>query len=97
LTLKYVHGLFGMEYDQRVIIKFLCNERANARQIAARSHAQFAEHDYQLWTVQFWVIEMRIGRQDVHDDIRSGRDPLDDLDGKIWLTSTNLYLNQLIP
>jgi hypothetical protein len=37
-TLKYVNGPFGMEYDQRVIIKFLWNERAEARQIADRLH-----------------------------------------------------------
>jgi hypothetical protein len=34
--LKSVDDPFGIEYDQRVIIKFLWNERADARQIAAR-------------------------------------------------------------
>jgi hypothetical protein len=37
-----------MEYDQTVIIKFLWNERADARQIAARLQAQFTENAYQL-------------------------------------------------
>jgi hypothetical protein len=46
-TLKSVNNPFGMEYDQRVIIKFLWNERANARQITARLQTQFAEHAYQ--------------------------------------------------
>jgi hypothetical protein len=32
-TLKFVRDPFGMEYDQRVIIKCLWNERADARQI----------------------------------------------------------------
>jgi hypothetical protein len=82
-TLKSVNGLFGMEYDQRVIIKFLWNEGADAGQIAARLQAQFAEHAYQLRTVQFWITEIRRGRQDLHDEIRSRRPPLDDLDGKI--------------
>jgi hypothetical protein len=72
-----------MEYDQRVIIKFLWNERADARQIIDRLQKQFAEHSYQLWTVQFWISEIWRGRQDLHDEIRSGRSPLDDLDSKI--------------
>jgi hypothetical protein len=37
-----------MEYDQRVIIKFVWNEGSDASQIAARLQAQFAEHAYQL-------------------------------------------------
>jgi hypothetical protein len=37
-----------MEHDQRVIIKFLWNEAADASQIAARLQAQFAEHIYQF-------------------------------------------------
>jgi hypothetical protein len=45
--------MFGMEHDQRVIIKFLWNDRADARQIAARLQAQFVEHAYQLRTVGF--------------------------------------------
>jgi hypothetical protein len=34
--LKSINGPFGMEYDQTVIIKFLWNEGADARQIADR-------------------------------------------------------------
>jgi hypothetical protein len=33
--------------------------------------------------VQFWITEVRLGRQDLHDEIRTGRPPLDDLDAKI--------------
>jgi hypothetical protein len=72
-----------MKYDQKVIIKFLWNERADARQIETRLQALFAEHGCRLRTVQFWITEIRRGRQDLHDEIRSGRPPLDDLDEKI--------------
>jgi hypothetical protein len=71
-TLKSVNGLFGMEYDQRVIIKFLWNDGADPRQIADRFQAQFVKHFYKLRTVQFWIAEIRHGHQDLHDEIRSG-------------------------
>jgi hypothetical protein len=44
--LKSVNNPFGMELDQRVIIKFLWNDGADAHQIADRLQAQFAEHAY---------------------------------------------------
>jgi hypothetical protein len=44
--LKFLKGSFVMEYDQRVIIKFLWNERADARKTAARLQEQFAKHAY---------------------------------------------------
>jgi hypothetical protein len=55
-----------------MIIKFLWNERVDAHQIAAGLQEQFAEHTYQLGIVKFWIIEIRRGRQDLHDEIRSG-------------------------
>jgi hypothetical protein len=72
-----------MDVDQRAIIKFLENEGADARQIAAELQAQFGEYDDQTRTVQFWMTEIRPGRQYLHDETRSRRPPLDDLDGKI--------------
>jgi hypothetical protein len=82
-TLKSVNDPFGMEYDQRVIVKFLWNEGIDARKITARLQAQFVEHAYQLEAVKFWITKIRRGRQDLHDEIRTGRPPLDDLDAKI--------------
>jgi hypothetical protein len=83
-TLKYIQSTFGVEYDQRMIIKFLWNEKTNASKIATRLQAQFSEHAYQLRTVQFWITEIRRGHQDLYDEICSGRPTLDDLDGKIF-------------
>jgi hypothetical protein len=40
-----------MEYDERVIIKFLWNERADARDMISRLQASFGEHAYQLWMI----------------------------------------------
>jgi hypothetical protein len=45
--------------------------------------AQFVKDVYQLATVWFWITEIWRGRQDLHDEIRSGRLPPDDLDSKI--------------
>jgi hypothetical protein len=45
-TLKSVKNTFGMEYDQRMIIKFVWNEGTDACDIADRLQAQFDEHAY---------------------------------------------------
>jgi hypothetical protein len=47
-TLKFVKTPFGIEYDQRMIIKFLSNEGADDRDIADKLQTQFDEHAYQL-------------------------------------------------
>jgi hypothetical protein len=59
------------------------NEGADARDIADKLQTQFGEHAYKLWTIQFWITEVRLGRQDLHDEIGTGRPSLDDLDTKI--------------
>jgi hypothetical protein len=81
-TLQSVNRSFLMQYDQRVIIKFLWNEREDARKTAVRLQAEFGEHAYQLRTVQLWITEIRRGRQDLHDEIRNRRPPLGDLNPK---------------
>jgi hypothetical protein len=72
-----------MEYDQRVITRFLWNEGIHANQITARLQAQFREHAHELRTIRFWIVEIRFDREDLHDEFRTGRPPLDDLDAKI--------------
>jgi hypothetical protein len=44
LYLKIYQDTFRMEYDQRIIVKFLSNEEANARNTADRLQAQFDEY-----------------------------------------------------
>jgi hypothetical protein len=60
-----------MESDQRVIIKYHLNERANARDITERLHKQFGEYTEKLGTVQFRIAEIRLGGQDFNDEIRT--------------------------
>jgi hypothetical protein len=43
-TLKSVKSTFGMEYDQRVIIRFLWNEGSDARDIAERLQTDFSHN-----------------------------------------------------
>jgi hypothetical protein len=51
--LKSVTLAVLIEYEQRVIIKFLFNEGDDARQIAERLRAQFHKDACALRTVQF--------------------------------------------
>jgi hypothetical protein len=72
-----------MEYHQRVIIWFLWNGRINANQITDRLQAQFGKHADKLQIARFWIAEIGFGRQDLYDEICTGKDPLDDPDAKI--------------
>jgi hypothetical protein len=72
-----------MEYDQRMVIPFLSNEGIAADEITTRLQKRFAEHASKLRTVRFWIGEGRFDRQDFHDEIRTGRPPLDDVDAEI--------------
>jgi hypothetical protein len=82
-TRKSITNTFGMEAHWRVIIKFFWDEGGAARDIAIRFPGQVAEHVYQLQTAKVWIIEIRLDRQNLHDEIRTGRPALDDLDAKI--------------
>jgi hypothetical protein len=72
-----------MEYDQRVIIRFLWNEGIDVDKITHRIHAQFGEYVHKLQTVRFWIAEVRLVHQDLHNESCAGILPLDDLDAKI--------------
>jgi hypothetical protein len=76
-TLKKVEETFRMEYEQRVIIKFLHNETIDAQSIGQTLQTQFTEDVYLFRTVQFSIGEVRRGRRDIHDENCMGRPPLD--------------------
>jgi hypothetical protein len=74
-----------MEYDQRVIIWFLCKERVSPEDIHARLEAQFRDVIYSERSARRWCeyIQVRQGREDLHDEVRSGKPPIDFLDIRI--------------
>jgi hypothetical protein len=82
-TLKSVKSVFRMKHDQRMIIRFLWNEGIDAHEITHKLQAQFDEYAYALRMVRFWITEVRIGRQDLHDEVHTEKTLLDDLDAKI--------------
>jgi hypothetical protein len=84
-TFKYVNETFRTERDQKMIIRFLHNRRADAHDITQRLQAQFAQDVYALRIIQFWIGEVSRNRQDLHNENDMGRSPLDDLDRKFWL------------
>jgi hypothetical protein len=65
-----------------VVIRFFWTEGIGANEIAIRLQAQFAENAYKLRTVEFWSTEVWVGRQDLHDEISTGKPPLDGIDAK---------------
>jgi hypothetical protein len=82
-TFEYINEAFRMESDQRVIIRFLHNEGADAHDIRQKLQAQFAQDACALRTVWFWIDEVLCDRQDLHDENCIGRSSLDDFDAKI--------------
>jgi hypothetical protein len=82
-TLKDVTLAILMEYEQRLSIKFLFNEGADAHQITEGLRAQFHEDAYVLHTAKFWITELRRGREDLHDEPRTGRPSAENIPTKI--------------
>jgi hypothetical protein len=74
---------FQMEHEQRVIIKFLFNHGLDLLQIMEKQEAQFHEDAYSLRAVQFWIGEVRRGREDLHDEPRPGRPSEEHITAKI--------------
>jgi hypothetical protein len=64
--------------------------------MTARLQAQFGEYADKLWTIWFRIAEVRFVRQGLHDEIRTGRPPLDGLDAKILAILDKSLSNRLV-
>jgi hypothetical protein len=76
-----------MEYDKRVIIRFLCKDGIPADDIHKQLEAHFGENGSSLrsgrWRCQY-VLQ---GSEDLHDEVQSGRPTIDFLDVRILALS----------
>jgi transcriptional regulator of aromatic amino acid metabolism len=72
-----------MEFEQRIIIRFLYREHTESRDIHARLSAQFNDAADSLRSVQCWCQYIRQGHELPDDEPRSGRPPIDFLDIQI--------------
>jgi hypothetical protein len=82
-TQNMLRGYIATEYNQRVIIKFLHDDRLNTDQITDELRPQCREDLLSLRGVQFWIAEVRRSREDFDDDHRPGRPFAEDLTPKI--------------
>jgi hypothetical protein len=73
----------SMEYDQRVIVRFLRNEGVQSDQIHTRLKAQFEDDTYNLPRVQYWWQYVRQGWEDLHNEKWSSRPSFKFIDSKI--------------
>jgi hypothetical protein len=48
-----------MEYDQRVIIRFLCKEHVSPQDVHVRLEAQLRDATYSEWSVGQWCQYVR--------------------------------------
>jgi hypothetical protein len=61
------------ELEQREIVNFGFNDGLDGHQITEERRAKFHEDAYSFRPVQFWIGEVRRGREDPHDTPRPGR------------------------
>jgi hypothetical protein len=75
--------LIQVKDEQRTIIKLLTKENLRAHAILAELQAGFENKVPALPTVRFWMEQVRRGPDDLHDEHRPRRPPLDDIDTQI--------------
>jgi transposase len=71
------------ELEQRAVITFLWKEGCLAKRIHKKLQAAYRNAAYALPSVYFWVQEFKGRRDDIVDQPRPGRPPLDNLDADI--------------
>jgi hypothetical protein len=71
------------DYDERIIIRFLGKERVSPEDIHVCLEAQFGNITYSKRSVRLWRQYVWHGREDLHDEVRSGTLPIDFLDIRI--------------
>jgi hypothetical protein len=72
-----------MEYDQRVIIRFLYKERFSPGDIHTCLEAQLGDAIYSERSIWGWCQYVLQGREGLRNEVRSGRPPIDFLDIRI--------------
>jgi hypothetical protein len=72
-----------MGSDSRIIIWFLCKARVSPEGIYARLESEFADATYSERSIRLWCQDVRQGREDLYDEVRSGSPPIDFLDIRI--------------
>jgi hypothetical protein len=78
-----VQAPIRMEYEQRVIIKFLFNDGLNPRQIVKKLESQFQKDGCSLRTVPFGIGEVRRGPEDLSSEPRPGSPSEEHITSKI--------------
>jgi hypothetical protein len=78
-----VQAPIRMEYEQRVIIKFLFNDGLDPRQIVKKLESQFQKDGCLLPAVQFWIGEVRRGREDLLNELWPGSPSEEHITSKI--------------
>jgi DNA-binding MarR family transcriptional regulator len=72
-----------MESDQRVIVQFLCKERVSPEDNDAHLEAQFGDATCGEWNIRPRCQYVRQRPKDLHDEVPSGRPPIDFRDIRI--------------
>jgi hypothetical protein len=73
----------SVHYDQQVISQFLHKEKVHPTQIHIRLAAQYSFKTHSLRSVRHRRQLFDCGRENLHDDLRSRRPPIDHVDAKI--------------
>jgi hypothetical protein len=87
-TLTDINHFMNAKLEQRVIMKFLWNEKRDAVEIHYRLSRAFQKDAYMLPSVHEWIRAFKTKHTGVLDKARAGRSRLDHLNSKIVLVFT---------